>query len=58
MKKTCGKNYFAYLLILLLSILFTSCYGKKDVSNLANITELGTTDTNFLEQTYVIESID
>ena len=58
MKKTCGKNYFAYLLILLLSILFASCYGKKDVSNLANITELGTTDTNFLEQTYVIESID
>lgn len=31
---------------------------KKDVSDLANITELGTTDTNFLEQTYVIESID
>ena len=56
------RNKFGMTLLFLLCIIFSSCYknhssGKGQTTN-QKITELGTTDSIFLEQMYITESLD
>lgn len=49
------KKSFLFVIICFSSLIFSSCNNQSDTPNR---TELGTTDTTFLEQTYITESLD